>query len=204
MIPKQLRKVIKTRFFKQRFKREWIEIGDYTYAGCIPIISRCGANTKLKIGKFCSLAGDIQIYLGCDHRTDWITTYPFPAFPEYFNKASHTTMDPVTKGDVIIGNDVWIGEHVIILSGVTIGDGAVIAAGSVVTKNVEPYSIWGGNPARLLKKRFDDDTIKKLLEIRWWDWHIEKINDNINILCSSNMNDLIRIYSGGCNQMSPD
>ena len=99
---------------------------------------------KVKIGNFCSLAGDIQIYLGCNHRTDWITTYPFPAFPEYFNKASHITMDPVTKGDVTIGNDVWMGEHVIILSGVTIGDGAVIAAGSVVTKNAEPYSIWGG------------------------------------------------------------
>jgi acetyltransferase-like isoleucine patch superfamily enzyme len=195
MIPRQLRRFIKTRMLRDKLREDWIEIGDYTYAGCIPIIARCGATTKLRIGKFCSLAGGVQIYLGCNHRTDWITTYPFPAFPEYFNNAFKITGHVATKGDVVIGNDVWIGERVLILSGVTIGDGAVIAANSVVTKDVEPYSIVGGNPAKLLKKRFNEDTIQKLLEIKWWDWPIEKINDNLDILCSSNMNELIWRYS---------
>ena len=94
---------------------------------------------------------------------------------------------------MIIGNDVWIGDRATILSGVRIGDGAVIGAGSVVTKDVEPYSIVAGNPARPKRTRFDEETIKKLLEIKWWDWPVEKINDNVNVICSDNVSEMLRL-----------
>ena len=140
----------------------------------------------LKIGKFCSIANDVQIFLGGNHRIDWITTYPFSvlnSWPEAKDIKGH----PCTKGDVIIGNDVWIGRKTLILSGVTIGDGAIVGARSVVTKDVAPYSIVAGNPAKLIRKRFDEKTIEKLLEIKWWDWNLEKIKKNLPLLLSNNI-----------------
>jgi len=163
------------------------DIGIYTYGK--PKILDWEQGATLKIGKFCSIAADVKIILGGNHRYDWITTYPlnkiFGVFPKIHEIAS--------KGDVIIGNDVWIGNGAIILSGIEIGDGAVIGAGAVVTKNVEPYTIVAGNPAKELKKRFDSNTIQKLREIEWWNWDIEKIKQNIEILQTNRVDKILII-----------
>lgn len=155
------------------------EVGKYTY-GAPRVVFPTG---RLKIGSFCSIAWDVTIYLGGNHRTDWFALYPFggPRWPEA--DGLHDVLRG--KGDVTIGSDVWIGSNVIVMSGVTIGDGAVVATGSVVTADVPPFTIVGGNPARPIRKRFDDDVIEKLLELRWWDWPDEKIRANIHVLCGS-------------------
>lgn len=156
--------------------------GHDTY-GC-PKILAWGDEGKLSVGAFCSFSDDVVIFLDGEHRTDWITTYPLTgsqaAWPEAYGIKGH----PRTKGPVIIGNDVWMGYRVIITSGVTIGDGAVIGAGSVVTKDVEPYTVVAGNPAKPIRKRFDDAVIVELLKIQWWNWSREKIHKNAKILVS--------------------
>ncbi len=184
----------KEKFFtKDYFGKKKYEIGDFTYGK--PKISEFDSSAKLKIGKFCSIAKGVRIFLGGNHRIDWITTYPFQ-FPEGSKNWPETSQikgHPATKGDVIIGNDVWLAHGVLILSGVTIGDGAVIGAGAVVTKNVEPYTIVVGNPAKFLKKRFNDEVIDMLLEIRWWDWSEEKIRRNLDVLCSPHIEQLYNV-----------
>ena len=168
------------------------EVGDHTYGE--PNIFHDGHIAKLKIGKFCSIARDVYIILSADHNIDWITTYPFSS-KEYKNDwdADGIGGHPTTNGDVIIGNDVWIGFNATIMSGVHIGDGAVIAARAVVTKDVSPYMIVGGVPAKYIKKRFKDDEIKELLRIKWWDWPTDKIKKNVKILCSGDVEELKKI-----------
>jgi acetyltransferase-like isoleucine patch superfamily enzyme len=164
--------------------------GKYTYG--VPTILWPNKDAKLVVGNFCSIAGGVNIYLGGNHRTDWVTTYPFG----HLHKKIFTNFNgnglPSTKGDVIIGNDVWIGANVTIMSGVTIGDGAVIANNSHVVKNVEPYSIVGGNPAKLIKYRFSQEQIEKLLQIKWWYWDDAKINKLTPKLCTNNIDDFIK------------
>jgi len=133
-------------------------IGDYTYGN--PKVIFPNKDATLKIGKFCSIAKNVTIFLGGNHRIDWVSTYPFFEIFDDFQKHKIIEGHPSTKGDVIIGNDVWIGRNVIILSGVKIGNGAVIAAGSVITKNISCYEVWGGNPAKMIKKRFDIETME--------------------------------------------
>ncbi len=162
-----------------------VEVGDFTYGN--PKIMHWGENARLKIGKFCSIAENVVIFLGGNHRHDWVTTYPFPALSQDWPEAKDIVGHPATKGDVIIGNDVWIGYGAVILSGVKIGDGAVIGAMSVVRRDVEPYAIVAGNPAIEIKKRFDEKTIEKLLKLKWWDWSIEKIKKSVKDLCSNNI-----------------
>lgn len=168
------------------------EIGDYTY--CSPDrpvqVIYYGEKAKLKIGKFCSIAADVKFFLGGNHRVDWVTTYPFSVI---FKDGSFTDGHPISKGDIIVGNDVWIGEGAAIMSGVKIGSGAVVAAGSVVTKDVPPFAIVGGNPANLIKFRFDDDKIGELLKISWWDWPLDKIVKRLPTLLSSNIEEIIKI-----------
>ena len=118
-----------------------------------------------------------------DHKLDAISTYPFPIFQNGWEKAFNIFDLPV-KGDIIVGNDVWFGYDSLIKNGVTIGDGAIIAARAVVVKDVPPYSIVAGNPAKVVKKRFDDATIKRLIKIAWWDWDIAKINKHLKLICS--------------------
>jgi acetyltransferase-like isoleucine patch superfamily enzyme len=161
-------------------------IGEYSYGE--PRILNWGEKATLKVGKYCSIAEGVTIVLGGEHKTSWITTYPFwVALKEFSSFPAHSG----TKGDVVIGNDVWIGLNSLILSGVSIGDGAVIGAGSVVATNVDPYAIMAGNPARLIKKRFDQQTIDKLLKIRWWDWDIQRIKNNMPLLVSDNLKEFL-------------
>lgn len=163
--------------------------GKYTYGN--PTIYWDDPNAKLFIGNFCSIGNDVSIYLGGNHRTDWITTYPFGhIYKDRFNIFDGKG-HPCTKGDVNIGNDVWIADNVTIMSGVTIGDGVVIASNSHVIKNVEPYSIIGGNPAKLIKYRFTREQIEKLLEIKWWFWDDDKINNFTPLLCNNNIDTFI-------------
>lgn len=171
-------------FTNQHPKYKKYVIGDYTYGE--PIIDDFGS--QLTIGKFCSIARGVTIILGGEHNTHWASTYPFNVL---FETQKHIQGHPATKGDILIGNDVWIGTEAIILSGVTIGDGAVVAARSVVAKNVAPYSIVGGNPAKEIKKRFDENTIHRLLAYKWWNAPIQDILDSADCLMSSDVERLL-------------
>ncbi|WP_018971065.1 CatB-related O-acetyltransferase [Rubritalea marina] len=160
--------------------------GRGTYCRGLPKlrILRWDPDEKLIVGNFCSIAVDTKIFLGGNHRPEWVTTYPFNKF---WKEASHIEGSPFSKGDVIIGNDVWIGNGAVILSGVKINDGAVIGASAVVSMDVPPYAIVVGNPARVVKFRFDDDTILKLLDLKWWDWSDDRILQKVDLLQSGDV-----------------
>lgn len=136
---------------------------------------------KLIIGKFCSIAcGAKFLFTSANHKMSSLSTYPFPIFYEEWGldaKDIRNAWD--NKGDIVIGNDVWIGYEAIIMAGVTIGDGAIIGTRAVVTKDVPPYTIVGGVPAKPIRKRFDDATVERLIKLRWWDWEHEKIAQSI-------------------------
>lgn len=172
-----------------------IEIGDYTmYNDFVQdpidfqknnVLYHYPVNQdKLKIGKFCSIAcGAKFLFTSGNHTMNSLSTYPFPIFFEEWGLDGKDICDAWdNKGDIVIGNDVWIGYEAVILSGVTIGDGAVIGSRAVVTKDVEPYTIVGGVPAKPIRKRFDEQTIEKLEKIGWWDWSEEQIRQNIGAI----------------------
>jgi acetyltransferase-like isoleucine patch superfamily enzyme len=161
----------------------------YSYGN--PIICWENKDAKLYIGHFCSIGTNVKIYLGGNHNTHYVTTYPFGHIHENIFNNFDGKGSPSTKGDVIIGNDVWIADNVTIMSGVTIGDGAVICNNSHVIKNVEPYSISGGNPCKFIKYRFTKEQIDKLLEIKWWYWDDIKINKFTPLLCNDNIDAFI-------------
>ncbi len=147
------------------------------------------SKVKLVIGKFCAIAAETRFLMLSDHKMDAISTYPFPVFQCGWENVYAMSSLPV-KGDILVGNDVWIGYDCLIKGGVTIGDGAIIATRSVVVKDVPPYSIVGGNPAKVIKMRFDEATIKRLLAIAWWNWDIEKITKNLPIICNLDVDQL--------------
>lgn len=139
-------------------------VGAHTYG--VPQVYYYLNNADLMIGDYGSIAADVGIFLGGEHHPEWVSTYPFGALWR-----EHDNVDqPRSRGNVVIGNDVWIGRGATIMSGVTIGDGAVIAARALIVKDVPSYGIVGGNPAKLIRYRFDPETIERLLAIRWWDW----------------------------------
>lgn len=180
-------KRIRSRVFPRKYKTTHeiypeYSIGRGTYGN--PNILSSGEGSTLKIGAFCSISSGVQILLGGEHRTDWVTTYPFSIMWE---AGCMIKGHPRTKGDVIIGNDVWIGAESVILSGVKIGDGAIIAARSVVTRDVLAYAIVGGNPARMIRKRFDEKTIERLLSVRWWEWDDALIESHLPMLLNSDI-----------------
>lgn len=174
---------------KDKFSDPNLTIGDHTYGE--PTILTFDRTTRLTIGRFCSISDKVTFILGGNHRTDWLTTYPFPEFDQTWPEAGLIKGHPGSKGDIVIGNDVWIGYGATILSGVTIGNGAVIGAESVVTDDVAPYAIIAGNPAREIKKRFDQATIEALLKLGWWEWSEEKIRKNLTLLCSDQVEQLL-------------
>jgi acetyltransferase-like isoleucine patch superfamily enzyme len=176
-------------FYTKDILRHRYPIGDHTYGN--PRVVSFGEGASLKIGKYCSISRNVVIFLGGEHRTDWISTYPFPWVWE---EAKGIPGHPRTKGNVLIGNDVWIGYGATLLSGVTVGDGAVIGACSLVTKDVPPYARVAGNPANILGYRFDEHVIKKLIEIKWWDWPDPIIKEHLRFICSPSIEDFIKKF----------
>jgi acetyltransferase-like isoleucine patch superfamily enzyme len=168
---------------------EGFEIGKWTYG--LPTVKNWGEGSTLHIGKFCSIAEGVLIFLGGEHRVDWVTTYPFSVlWPEGKGFSGH----PRSKGNVSIGNDVWIGHGAVILSGVTIGSGAVIGACSVVSSNVSPYEIVAGNPARHLRFRFSEATIQRLCHLAWWDWPESRIEAALPLLLTGDVEKFLRAF----------
>jgi acetyltransferase-like isoleucine patch superfamily enzyme len=159
-------------------------MGDYSYG----TIKGIGKRGNITIGKFCSIGSKVQAIL-VGHRTDFITTYPFQAKSDKWS-TNELTGHPVFR-NIIIGNDVWVGNNVTILGGSKIEDGCVIGASSVIAGSVDPYSVMAGNPAVVIRKRFNPDFIKKLLEIKWWNWKKAKIDENLYLLCSSDIESFI-------------
>jgi len=185
---------------KNIIKNKNIVVGDYTYYDDFENVENFERNIKylfdfigdkLIIGKFCMIASDVKFIMnGANHLNKSISTYPFAIFGNGWQNAMEGKHYP-KKGDLVIGNDVWIGYNATIMAGINIGDGAIIAANATVTKDVAPYTIVGGNPAKEIRKRFSEEKIKKLLEIKWWDWEIEKITKNISYLTDENIDDII-------------
>lgn len=184
-------------FVKNAITRPNIIIGDYTYyddaAGAEKFEQHVTHHyeflgDKLIIGKFCAIASGVEFVMnGANHRMNSVTTYPFNIMGQGWEKNTPALEDLPFKGDTVVGNDVWIGQQVTIMPGVNIGDGVIIAANSIVTKDVPPYHIVGGNPSRILKRRFDEELIDYLLEIKWWEWPAEKIFQNLDQLCSGDL-----------------
>jgi virginiamycin A acetyltransferase len=178
-------------FLKNTVKNPNIIVGDYTYYDDFENVDNFEKNVKyhfdfvgdkLIIGKFCMIASDVKFIMnGANHLTNALTTYPFAIFGNGWENAMEGKQYP-QKGNIHIGNDVWIGYNATIMAGVTIGDGAIIATNATVIKDVEPYTIVGGNPATEIKKRFSNDVIERLLKLKWWDWDIEKITRNLQNL----------------------
>lgn len=192
-----------TVYLKNVITESGIEIGDYTmYNDFVNdprdfeknnVLYRYPINgDKLKVGKFCSIAcGAKFLFTSANHTMHSISTYPFPIFFEEWGlDVTNITSAWDNKGDIVIGNDVWIGYEAIVLSGVTIGDGAIIGTRAVVTKDVPPYTIVGGIPAKPIRKRFSDEVISKLLELQWWNWPENRIKENIEVIQSGRIKDM--------------
>ena len=192
-----------TVYLKNVITESGIEIGDYTmYNDFVNdprdfeknnVLYRYPINgDKLKVGKFCSIAcGAKFLFTSANHTMHSISTYPFPIFFEEWGlDVTNITSAWDNKGDIVVGNDVWIGYEAVVLSGVTIGDGAIIGTRAVVTKDVPPYTIVGGIPAKPIRKRFSDEVISKLLELQWWNWPENRIKENIDVIQSGRIKDL--------------
>ena len=147
---------------------------------------------RLIIGKFCSIAcGAKFLFNSANHTLSSLSTYPFPLFFEEWGlEKRNVAASWDNKGDIVIGNDVWIGYEAVIMAGVTIGDGAIIGARAVVTKDVPPYMVAGGIPAKPIKKRYPEETIAALSELKWWDWPEERIAQNLHAIQAGKLNEL--------------
>ncbi|HTI30835.1 MAG TPA: CatB-related O-acetyltransferase [Sphingomonas sp.] len=168
-------------------------IGRHTYGGGVTV-HHFTVNGGLKVGAYCSFAAEVEILLGGNHRHDWVTTYPFPNRDARF---AHLPPSAATRGDIVIGNDVWVGRGATILSGVKIGDGAVIAARAVVSRDVEPYAIVGGNPAKFIRHRFPAEQIATLQRIAWWDWPEDRVDRAVPMLLQDDIDAFIRAVDAG-------
>ena len=186
-------------FLKNIITNPNIIVGDYTYYDDFKDVHQFEDNVKylfdfsgdqLIIGKFCMIASDVSFIMnGGNHASAGISAYPFAIFGGDWAGAMEGKSYP-SKGNTVIGNDVWIGYRATIMPGVSIGDGAIIGTQAVVTKDVAPYTIVGGNPAKEIQKRFSDDIINRLLELAWWNWDIEKITKHVSLLISGDVDSL--------------
>lgn len=174
-----------------------IIIGDYTYYDDPEDSENFERNVlyhfpfmgdKLIIGKFCALARGLKFIMnGANHQMSGFSAYPFNIFGQGWERVVPEMRDLPFKGDTVVGNDVWIGYNAVMMPGVTIGDGAIVAAEAIVTRDVAPYTIVGGNPAAPIRQRFADDVIERLLAIAWWDWDIDKITRNLEIIVGADI-----------------
>lgn len=191
-------------FLKNFITNPHIIVGDYTYYDDLKgpgdfekknvLYHYPFMEDKLIIGKFCAIATDAKFIMnGANHKISGISTYPFSIFGNGWEKVIPKPGELPYKGDTVVGNDVWIGYDVTIMPGVKIGDGSIIAAKAVVTKDVPPYTVVGGNPARVIKERFDKQTVEKLLKIQWWNWSVDKITSNLPIITSGDIVELEKI-----------
>jgi virginiamycin A acetyltransferase len=188
-------------FLKNIITRPNITVGDYTYYDDFEDVHNFEKNVRyhfdftgdqLRIGKFCAIASGVEFVMnGGNHLVDAVSSYPFSIFGNGWEHAMEGRQFP-NKGDIVIGNDVWLGYRSVIFAGVTIGDGAIVGACSVVTKDVPPYTIVAGYPAREIRRRFSDAEIERLLDLRWWDWPIERITANAHALTGRSLTDLKR------------
>lgn len=195
-----LENVKRTIFLKHFITRQNISVGDFTYYDAplgaenfekenVPY-QYSFSKEKLIIGKFCALATGVTfITSSANHKLDGFSTYPFGLMGHGWEKEQDLSNLP-NKGDTIVGNDVWFGYRSTIMPAVKIGDGAIIGSLAVVVKDVPPYAVVGGNPAKVLKMRFDDKTIDDLLKIKWWDWPIDKITRNIKAIVGADLDKL--------------
>ncbi len=186
-------------FIKNVIKAPNISVGDYTYYDDDKDPTGFEKNNvlfnypvfgdKLIIGKFCQIASGTQFIMGAaNHRLCSATTYPFNVMSEAWAEIAPVHLSQLPhKGDTVIGNDVWFGRNCVVMPGVKIGDGAIVAAHSVVTKDVEPYSVVGGNPARFIKKRFDDELTELLLRFKWWDLPPDELAEVMPLLCDADL-----------------
>lgn len=190
-------------YIKNVITRPNIVVGDYTYYDDPEGADQFEKHVthhyefigdKLIIGKFCAIARGVEFIMnGANHRMNSITTYPFNIMGNGWEKAAPSLDDLPVNGDTVVGNDVWIGQNVTVLPGVHIGDGAIIGANSVVSKDVPPYCVAAGNPVKIIRKRFDDETIAYLLNLKWWDWSAEKIFKHLEALCSGDLSKIKNI-----------
>ncbi len=195
--------VTRTVYLKNCISRANISVGDYTYYDDPDDVANFEKNVlyhfdfigdRLIIGKFCQIAAGVRFIMnGANHAMDGLSTYPFKIFGHTWADAP---LHSVSKGDTVIGNDVWIGNAVTFMPGVTVGDGAIIGANSVVAKNVSPYSIVGGNPAELIRLRFDEATVETLCALKWWDWPVEQITRHLNVITSGDVESLRKVHKG--------
>ena len=178
----------KARFVQKYGNRYKFGVGSYG----MPIIHDWDEGSSLEIGSYCSIASNVQIFLGGNHRAEWVTTFPFPAMVEETRSIENYG---VSRGSVVIGSDVWLCSGCMILSGVTIGHGAIVAAGAVVSRDVEPYAVVAGNPARVIKWRFDEATRKALLKSAWWTWPETEIREISPLLCNTDITGFLEYAS---------
>jgi acetyltransferase-like isoleucine patch superfamily enzyme len=169
---------------KEQAKGGDVFVGRYSYGAHNIRLHGANQGTQLYIGRYCSIAAYVEVFLGGGHRVDWMSTFPFGHIYQEELGTWNIPGHPHTRGDVRIGNDVWIGQGATIMSGVTIGDGAVIAANSHVVKSVPPYTLVGGNPAREIRLRFDEAIVDRLLRLRWWELPTQNVKDMVEILCA--------------------
>ena len=179
-------------FVKPTIKNPNIVVGDFTYFADTDFEKHVTHHydfigDKLIIGKFCQIGAGVEFVMnGANHQMNAVSTYPFYIFGSW-NQSAPSKEDLPFKGDTVVGNDVWIGQNSTILPGVHIGDGAIIGLNSVVTRDVPPYTIVAGNPAKAVRKRFDDELIDLLLKLKWWDKSVEEINVLIPLLSCSDL-----------------
>jgi len=192
VIIRKILKYPKHQIYKKQIADGLLTIGRYTYG--VPTIEQyAGSETKVTIGSFCSISNDVKIIAGGIHPKDWISLFPIRS---YFNlDGAYKDGMPFSNGEVIIGNDVWVGSNAIIMSGVTIGDGAIIAAGSIITKDVSPYSITMGIPGKNQGYRIPEKYIEPMLKIKWWNWELENILSEVELLSSSNLDEFISKFN---------